>query len=100
MIRGTTPTHKFILPFKAELLTSVRVVYKQGQKEVLRKETTDFVMEGNTLALTLTQEETLLFDCHLSVKLQLRVKTRAGQVLATKPQVVSVEECLDGEVLT
>ena len=100
MMRGTTPTHTFRLPFDTALLASARVVYKQGQREVLRKETEAFTKEGNTLKLTLSQEETLLFDCKGSVKLQLRVKTAAGQVLAMKPRIVTVDECLDGEVLT
>ncbi len=100
MIRGTTPTHIFRLPFDSSLLSSARVVYKQGQREVLRKETGAFTMEANILKLTLSQEETLSFDCKLSVKLQLRVKTTAGQVLAMKPRIVTVDECLDDEVLS
>jgi hypothetical protein len=100
MIRGTTPTHIFRLPFDSSLLSSARVVYKQGQREVLRKETEAFDMEENILRVTLSQEDTLRFDCKLSVKLQLRVKTKTGQVLAMKPRIVTVDECLDGEVLT
>lgn len=99
MIRGTTPTHTFNLPFSTDLVTSARVIYKQGQKEILRKETADFVKAGKSLKVTLTQEDTLLFDCRLMVKLQLRVKTTEGAVLNTKPRLVSVEECLDEEVL-
>lgn len=100
MIRGTTPTHVFMLPFEAALVSSARVIYRQGEKEVLRKETEDFRKEDNALRLTLAEEETLLFDCRLSVKIQLRVRTVAGQVLATKPMIVAVDECLDNEVLT
>lgn len=100
MIRGTTPTHTFKLPFDTSLLSSARVVYKQGEKEVLRKETEAFFMEENILRVTLTQDESLRFDCRRSVKLQLRVRTKTGQVLAMKPYVVSVDECLDDEVLT
>ena len=99
MIRGTTPTHVFTIPFDASLLSSARVVYKQGNKEILRKETEAFKMEGFQLSVTLTQEETLLFDDKASVKFQLRVRTKAGKALATPPMIVSVEECLDGEVL-
>lgn len=99
MIRGTTPTHIFNLPFSADLVAAARVIYKQGQKEILRKETEDFTKDGKSLRTTLTQEDTLLFDCKLNVKIQLRVKTTDGAVLATKPRLVTVEECLDGEVL-
>lgn len=99
MIINTTPTHIFRLPFDAALVASARVVYKQGPKEVLRKETGDFTKDGNRVKVTLTQEETLRFDCHLSAKVQLRVKTTTGAVLAMKPRLISVEECLDKEVL-
>ena len=100
MIQGTTPTHIFNLPFAASMVSSARVVYKQRDKEVLRKENDDFRIEGeNSISVDLTEEETFLFDCNHSVKLQLRVKTNAGKVLATKPIIVRVEECLDREVL-
>lgn len=100
MIRGTTPTHVFTLPFETTLVSSARVIYKQGTKEVIRKENEDIIREGKALRLTLSEEETLRLDCRLSVKIQLRVRTIAGQVLATKPMIVTVDECLDNEVLT
>lgn len=100
MIRGTTPTHVFNLPFESSLISSARVIYKQGTKEILRKETEAFEMEGNTIRVTLTQEETFLFDCKGSVKLQLRVLTKAGKSLSTRTIIVSVDECLDNEVLS
>lgn len=99
MIRGTTPTHHFNLPFEASMISAVRAIYKQGTKEVLRKETPDFRLEGQRVSVDLTQEETFLFDCRTPVKLQLRVKTIRGQVLNTRTMVVSVAECLDSEVL-
>ena len=99
MIRGTTPTHIFNLPFEAETIAAVRITYAQGQKEILRKETADVTKDGRRLSVTLTQEETLRFDCRFSVKVQLRVTTADGTALATKPRIVPVDECLDGEVL-
>lgn len=99
MISGTTPTHVFKLPFDSAQLSAARVVYKQGSKEIIRKETKDFTMEGNIIKVNLTQEDTFLFDCKTSVKYQLRVRTVMGRVLATKVKIISVEECLDREVL-
>ena len=98
MIRGTTPTHIFNIPFEASTLYSARVVYKQGMVEI-RKEAEDITLSGNQIKVTLTQEDTLKFDHHLPVKIQLRVKTNTGKALSTKPRMVSVDECLDGEVL-
>ncbi len=99
MIQGTTPVHYFTLPFEAALVAEARVIYKQGAKEILRKETADFTREENQLSVSLTQEETFLFDCKSFVKFQLRVRTTTGKVMNTKPMLVSVEECLDTEVL-
>lgn len=98
MIRGTTPTHYFNLPFEASLVDKARVIYHQWGKEILRKETEDFKMEGNTISVSLTQEETFLFDC-TPVILQLRVRTTSGEVMNTKMITVSSEDCLDCEVL-
>jgi hypothetical protein len=99
MIQGTTPAHYFTLPFEASLVAAARVIYKQGSKEILRKETESFSREGKRIWVTLSQEETFLFDCKTSVKLQLRVRDVAGKVFNTKPMLASVDECLDTEVL-
>ena len=99
MIRGTTPTHKFNLPFDSSNISAARVIYTQRGREILRKETKDFTMDGNAIRVELKQEDTLLFDCDYSVKLQLRVLTNDGKTLATQPIIVSIEECLDNEVL-
>lgn len=99
MISGTTQTHVFRIPFDSSQLSAARVIYKQGSKEILRKETKDFIKEGNTIKVNLTQEDTFLFDCKTSVKYQLRVRNIRGKVLATKVKIIPVDECLDNEVL-
>lgn len=99
MIQGTTPTHYFTLPFEANLVDEARVIYRQGTKEILRKETADFSRDGNRISVTLTQEETFRFDYKIAVKFQLRVRTTTGKVLATKPMLASAYECLDTEVI-
>lgn len=99
MIIGTTPTHNFDLPFTSDQVVAARVIYKQGGKEILRKETEDFRKDGNRISVSLSQEETFLFDCSCSVKYQLRVRDIYGKVYNTKPRIISVEECLDSEVL-
>lgn len=99
MIRGTTPTHTFILPFSTEIVSAVRVIYKQGETEVLCKCETDCEKDGNAIKVRLTQEETLEFDCKKDVKIQLRVLTMGGDALASKPRIVDVGECLNDEVL-
>ena len=98
MLIGTTPTHRFNIPFDASLIDEARVIYRQMGREVLRKETEAFKKEGNVLSVSLSQEEAFLFDA-TDVTYQLRVKTLDGKVLNTKPKTIPVIECLDREVL-
>lgn len=99
MRRGTTPKHTFTLPFDTADVAKVRVIYAQGDEVVLVKCEDDVSFEGNDITLKLTQEETLSFSCKTSVKVQIRVLTTAGDALSSDPCIVSVEECLEDEVL-
>jgi hypothetical protein len=98
MLQGTTPTHRFKLPFDGNRLTYARVTYKQGKRIILVKKDKDFKIEGNWISVTLTQGETFLF-CPENVIYQLRVKDINGKVFGTKPRIISVTECLDEEVI-
>ena len=62
MIRGTTPTHLFRLPFDTSRIREIRILYAQGGKLLLEKTGADCVMEENTVSVTLSQEETLQFS--------------------------------------
>jgi hypothetical protein len=95
---GTTPTHIFELPADVACTVSkVRVIYKQNEKIVLRKETEK--LEGESAVFKLTQEETLKFSYSDPVKIQVRVLTLGGDALASGIIIVSPYECLENEVL-
>ncbi len=99
MIRGTTPTHTFTLPFDVTLVKEIRILYAQDRNMLVTKETADCVMEGSAVSVTLTQEDTFKFDCEKHVQIQLRVLTTDGQVLSTPIKYVDVGTCLDNEVM-
>lgn len=99
MIRGTTPTHTFKLPFDSSLVEKAMVIYAQNGVEVFRKELPQCQMEGNELRCTLTQEDTFKLSCEANVEIQLRVLTTDGNALATYPRVIGVQRCLNDEVL-
>lgn len=99
MIRGTTPTHIFRIPFSSLSIKDVRIIYAQNDEQILVKETADCEMDGNTISVTLTQEDTFKFDCKKCVQIQVRVSTAGGQVLASKIKHIDVEKCLDSEVI-
>ena len=99
MIRGTTPTHNFILPIDTNTIKCVRVTYAQNDKVILTKEATDCTLSGNTVSVKLTQEDTLALDCHYEVDIQVRALTLGNDALASDIYRVSVAKCLDGGVL-
>jgi hypothetical protein len=97
MIRGTTPTHLFNIPFDTTAVDKVKITYSQNGKEVLAKK--DCKLDGKTISVTLTQDDTFLFDHNKDVEIQIRVLTLGGDVLANVPIKVGVSKCLDDEVL-
>lgn len=99
MIRGTTPTHTFTLPFDTGEITALRVSYAQRGLVLLTKSEADCTLSGATVTLTLTQEETLRFAAGERVQIQLRVRCEDGSVLASRVLAASVEDCLLEEVI-
>lgn len=99
MIQGTTPTHKFHLPFNADNIKKVRISYEQNGKIVLTKEMKDCEQDGECLMTTLTQEETLKFDANVNVRIQLHVLNGNDNAIASKPISVPVYVLLDKRVI-
>ena len=99
MIRGTTPTHTFNIPFDTSTVSEVRVIYAQNDEVLFTKSKTDCVLENSTIKVTLTQEDTLKFDHTKAVQIQIRILTINGDALASIVEQIGVAKCLDNEVL-
>lgn len=99
MIRGSTPTHIFELPIDTSLIKQLRITYVQQQKIVLEKKEQDVTMSGRFIKSRLSQEETLTFDEHIPVKIQLKILTTGGDVLPSQIFVVSADQVLNEEIL-
>ena len=99
MIRGTTPTHRFELPFSVENVSDALIVYSQNGEEVLRKTVRHCHMVDKTLSVDLTQEETFRFRCDRKVRVQVRVLTNDGRAMASNVLNIDVGECLSDDVL-
>ena len=99
MIRATTPTHTFTLPFGSDKVKTAIITYEQHGETILEKKKGDISAKDNMLMVTLTQEETLLFDAKRSVTIQLRVLTTGGAVLASQSFTVPCGRVLNEEVL-
>ena len=99
MIRGTTPTLEFELPFETALLAEAWVTFAQSGKNILDKNLADCVCNGSTLSVRLTQEETLALNCGCVTEIQLRVKTVEGDALASDPVKVYTDRILKDGVI-
>ena len=100
MRRYTTPTHIFTLPFDTTEIEKVRLIYAQGETPVIVKELAECQCDGQTLSVTLTQEETAKLDCKkVFVDIQAHILTTFGESVVSKPVRVPVEKCFDTEVL-
>lgn len=102
MIRGTTPTLFFNLPFQASLIKSAEIIlkYNDVNKEVIiEKNLPDCVLGESSISATLTQEETLSLPAPTSVLVQLRVLLTDETALATKTYEVPVQTLLKEGVI-
>lgn len=73
MIRGTTPTLKFELPFEADTIDEGYITIAQKGRPNFDIPISRCSADGNILVLELTQEETLRLSS-TKAELQLRVK--------------------------
>lgn len=99
MIRGTTPTLEFTLPFDTGLLAEAWVTVSQLKREVFTKELEECSRDGNKLSVTLTQEETLKLECSHKTEIQVRVRTADGTALASQIIAVNTERILRDGVI-
>lgn len=99
MIRGTTPTHEFTLSIDPSLIKDVEITYAQDDSTVLTKHLKDCTLEGNTLILKLTQQDTFEFNHKKSIQVQLRALMMDNTVLGAYVKTITVEKCLSNEVL-
>lgn len=99
MKRGTTPTHTFTIPFDTSTLATIRVIYAQLGRIILVKTGDEVSASGNTVTVRLTQEDTLKFNCSHPVEIQIRVVTPAADVHNSDIMNMSVDRCLEDEVI-
>ena len=100
MIRGTTPTLTFNLPFAVSELQSAYITIESKDEEVtLEKALADCTKADKSLAIKLTQEETLAFESRKQVRIQLRVLTKSGEALASPIYTAPMHEILKDGVI-
>lgn len=99
MIRGSTPTLTFTLPFDASgVVKDLRITFNQDET-VLEKRLADCTLDGTEFAVTLSQKETLLFNHEKVIKIQVKIKCIDGNVLVSDPQYKFCHEVFNEEIL-
>ena len=101
IVRGTTPTLTFTLPFDAANIAKAYITIAQNGKIVIDKEVGDTgcTYSDKTINYHLTQEETLkLADCR-EVEMQIRLRTTNGEVLASQIIKTFAEKILKDGVI-
>lgn len=98
-VGGTTPTQTFTLPYDVSQISKLRVNYSQRDALILVKTESDVTLEGSTVVVQLTQEETLTFKPEVDVEIQLDILTNGGDLHKSKIKHMRVGRCLNSEVL-
>lgn len=100
LIRGTTPSHEFELPYPAELIKDVRITYGQNDKAIITKNKSECSINNNTFKAVLSQEETLLFVPKKNANIEIRVLMLDGRVIRSEdPITLRVLDSMNVEVL-
>ena len=99
MIRGTTPTLKYNLPFEVSSIDKLWIVFSQNEEERLFLDKSRCSLSGNTITVKLTQEETLSLLPNCIVNIQIRLLTNDGCALASKVMMGTVCDVSKGGVI-
>lgn len=83
MIRGTTPTLEFVLPFSTSQLSCAWVTISINGEVLIDKPLEECQCAGDMLTLRLTQEDTLKLQCDCVAEIQIRAKTLGGDAIAS-----------------
>lgn len=81
IIRGTTPTMTFALPFDTAMIALGYVTVQQNGITVFEKPVSACECDGSTLSAKLAQEDTLKLASDSNAEIRLVVKTLGGERL-------------------
>lgn len=95
MYRGTTPTFIFKLPIAADTLTIASIAFCQSGRDMIVKTLSDCNIDGNTLSVTLTEEETLGLKAWSACPLEIQIRAGVEEArMASQIFTVPVERIL------
>lgn len=99
MRRGTTPTLTFGVGFDTETIEVLNIAFEQNKKIKLEKTLGDCLLDEKNILLPLSQVDTLALQDSTRVNVQLRIKLKNGNVIASEIMEGFVERIIkDGEL--
>ena len=99
MIRGTTPTLEFTLPFDTDIIADGYITFAQRGDVVIDKNISECTCEGTKIVLKLSQEETLKLKSGDFTEVQIRAKMTSGDAVASNIIKVSTDRILKEGVI-
>lgn len=101
--RATTPTDTFTFKEDISNFVKIQIAYKQNDVTVVKLYDNGNIpsgmeITGNTVAITLSQEETSKFE-EGPAWVQIRIKRVSGKVDATPKYYIRIKDVNDEEVL-
>lgn len=99
MYRASTPTHRLLIPIDPTTIVKLKLTYSQHDRIVLEKTQADMTNDGYIWTVTLTQEETNLFEGD-SADAQIRYLDSNGKSFPSKKFRLYVGDVLNDEVMT
>lgn len=98
MIRYTTPTLTFKLPFEASYLTVAYITIEQRDK-TLEKTLEDCELGEKQISVALTQEDTGELEAKANTFVQLRCKGTDGKAYASRKFKIEIDDVLKDGVI-
>ena len=99
MIRGTTPTITFTLPFDTSDINKVWITFSQQEQEVFTLVRSDCKFYEDTIEVTLTQEQTLKLIPNTFVEIQIRILDYYDSAMASDVIVEPMDRILKEGVI-
>ncbi len=99
IIRGTTPSLAFALPFEAALVSDFFLTFKQAENEkyTLDKSIKDAAVYSKTVVISLSQTDTLKLYPGVC-EMQVRLKAE-GELYASPVMRIKIADVLKNEVI-
>lgn len=97
--RGTTHSFEFDMETDLSEVSVMWVTIAQNGIERVTKETEDVVIEGQTIKVNLTQEDTLALKPNRTAKIQIRILLNDGTAEITETIEREVHDCLKDGVI-